>query len=67
MKGIDIDSAFKKSYVLETEVRVNQGDTISSFTGANSAIGTLFLRTKTRKEMESLLNNISDFVTVKVG
>ena len=66
LKGIDIDSAFKKSYVLETEVRVNQGDMISSFTGANSAIGTLFLRTKTRKEMEGLLNNISDFVTVKV-
>ena len=64
---IDIDSVFEKSFVLETEVRVNQGDQIPSFTGANSAIGTLFLRTETRKEMDRLLNNISDFVTVTVG
>lgn len=64
---IDIDSFFEKSFVLETEVRVNQGDQIPSFTGANSAIGTLFLRTETREEMDRLLNTISDFVTVTVG
>lgn len=66
-EGLEMDPDFESSYVLETEVRVNQGEMISSFTGANSAIGTLFLRTQTREEMNHLLNNISEFVTVKVG
>ena len=66
-EGIEINPDFEKSYVLEKEIRVNKGETIASFTGANSAIGTLFLRTDSRANMNRLLNNISDFVTVKVG
>ena len=66
-EGIEIDPDFEKSFVLEKEVRVNKGEIIASFTGANSAIGTLFLRTDSRANMNRLLNNISDFVTVKVG
>ena len=65
-KGIDIDPVFENRYVLETEVRVSKGEEIHSFSGANSSIGTLFLRTETRAEMERLLNNISDFVKVNV-
>lgn len=66
-EGLQVDSGFERKYVLETEIRVNQGEMIFSFTGANSAIGTLFLRAETREEMNRLLTNISDFVTVKVG
>ena len=66
-EGLDINPDFAKRYLLETEVRVKRGEAVSSFTGANSAIGTLFLRTKTRMEMDRLLYNISDFVTVTVG
>ena len=65
-EGIDINPDFEKSYVIETEIRVKKGDLISSFTGANSALGTLFLRTETRREMDRLLGNISDFVNVNV-
>lgn len=65
--GLFVDSDFEKNYVLEKEVRVNYGEIVTSFSGANSAIGTLFLRTKTRKRMDSLLSNISDFVEVKVA
>ena len=66
-EGLVIDPDFEKNYVLEKEVRVKKGENIASFTGANSAIGTLFLRTDNRADMNRLLNNISDFVTVKVG
>ena len=66
-KGLIIDSDFERSFVFEKELRVNQEDFISSFTGANSAIGTLFLRTENRVDMDRLLKNISSFVTVKVG
>ena len=65
--GLQIDPDFERDYVLETEIRVNQGEMVSSFTGANSAIGTLFLRTETRDEMNKLLTNVSDFVTVRIG
>ena len=61
-----IDSDFGRSYVFEKEIRVNQGAIVSSFSGANSAIGTLFLRTDNRADMSRLLNNISDFVTVRL-
>ena len=64
---IEINPEIEKDYLLEKEIRVRLGEMISSFTGANSAIGTLFLRTDNRKDMDRLLNNISDFVTVKVG
>lgn len=66
-KGIEINPEIEKDYLLEKEIRVRSGEKISSFTGANSAIGTLFLRTDNRIDMNRLLNNISDFVTVKVG
>ena len=66
-EGLVIDSDFEKNYVLEKEVRVKKGENIASFTGANSAIGTLFLRAENRSDMNHLLNNISDFVTVMVG
>lgn len=65
--GLQINPDFERDYVLETEIRVNQGEMVSSFTGANSAIGTLFLRTETRDEMNKLLTNVSDFVTVRIG
>ena len=65
--GLQIDPGFERNYALETEVRVSQGEEVSSFTGANSAIGTLFLRAETREEMNRLLTNISDFVNVIVG
>ena len=65
-EGLQIDPDFERNYVLEMEVRVKQGDIVSSFTGANSAIGTLFLRTENRDKMNRLLTNVSDFVTVRV-
>lgn len=65
-EGLVIDPSFEKRFVLEKEVRVKKGESIASFTGANSAIGSLFLRTKARKEMDWLLNGISSFVRVLV-
>jgi len=54
--GIQIDESIKP-YILETEIRVKKGDFISSFTGANAAIGTLFLRFESRAELEQAIDN----------
>lgn len=50
-----IDNEFKNKNVIEAEFRVNKGDTVEMFKGANNAIGTLFLRFGTREEMENAL------------
>lgn len=56
------DELFK--YIVEKELRVQKGDFISSFTGANASIGTLFLRFNSNSEMISILNNICNYLTI---
>lgn len=66
-KELDLDPVFEEKYVIEKEVRINRGDRVEAFTGANSAIGTLFLKTKDREEMQNLLERIDRYVKVSLG
>lgn len=61
-----IDEIFKKECVIEAEIRVNKGDHIETFKGANNAIGTLFLHFNTRKEFEEAITNQQDWLKVIV-
>ena len=60
-----IDEELEK-HVVEKEVRVKQGDAISSFTGANASMGTLFLRFDSHDEMLDMLNTISKKIETKL-
>lgn len=60
-----IDKALEK-HIVEKEVRVKHGDTISSFTGANASMGTLFLRFDSYDEMIGVLNTISKMIEIKL-
>ena len=60
-----IDEELDK-HIVEKEVRVKQGDTISSFTGANASMGTLFLRFDSHHEMIEMLNTISKKIEIKL-
>ena len=62
-----IDDDFKKIHVIEAEIRVNPGNRVETFKGANNAIGTLFLHFDTREEMEYALNNQNEWITIKVN
>ena len=55
--GITIDEEFRKKHLIEEEVRISKGDTVSSFNGANAALGTLFLRFESREELANRLEN----------
>ena len=66
-KEIDLNPTFEEKYVIEKEIRIRKGDRVDAFTGANSAIGTLFLKTKERVEMQSLLEGIDRYVKVSLG
>lgn len=61
---IDVD--FRKKHVIEAEIRVNPGDHVESFKGANNAIGTFFLHFDTHEEMEDALANRQEWLTLMV-
>lgn len=63
---IKIDDDFRRNHVIEEDIRVKEGDMVESFTGANTAIGTLFLKFESRKEMEQMMENHGDYIKIHV-
>lgn len=61
-KEVVIDPAFEKKYVIEKEVRVAVGAMVEPFAGANTSLGTLFLRADSKKEMDAVLDGIDKYV-----
>lgn len=64
--SIDINEAFKANHVIETELRVSPGEKIAKFTGANAAIGTLFLRFESREELTHFLSVQDSWMKINV-
>ena len=63
---LEIDPSFEKEYVIEKELRVSEGDPVPVFSGAQAAIGTLFLRSDDRAAMDSILKDIGRYARVVV-
>lgn len=61
-----IDDIFRREHVIEEELRVKEGDEILSFSGANAAIGTLFLKFNTREELTEYLTNQDSWIRISV-
>lgn len=57
----EIDESFRSRHVIEEEVRVQKGDRVFAFSGANAAIGTLFLKFNTRSQLEDAIQNQRDW------
>lgn len=64
--GIMIEPFFKEAHVIEEEIRIKKGDTIGCFTGANAAIGTLFLKFKSRNDLSNALVNQDNWIKINV-
>lgn len=64
--GIAIDEDFRKNHVIEEEVRVNRGDKVFSFSAANAALGTLFLKFETREDLTKALANPNEWLKIKL-
>lgn len=65
-QSVEIASKFKKEHVIEEELRIKEGDNVFSFTGANAALGTLFLRFDSREELANALENQSTWLKINV-
>lgn len=65
-QSIDIDPNFKKEHIVEEEVRLKKGDKVSSFSGANAALGTLFLKFESRIQLADALENPKKWMTINL-
>lgn len=64
--GIEIEQTIRERHLIEEEVRVNCGDKVTAFSGANAAIGTLFLKFESRLELVQALANQNDWLQINV-
>ena len=67
LESIDINPEFKQKYVKDKGFIVEKGDYIMPFTGANTSLGTIFLRVETRKELDLLLSEIDKYIQIKLS
>jgi hypothetical protein len=64
---IEIETTFSEKHVIEEEIRISVGDKVGSFTGANAALGTLFLRFDSREELAEALETQSKWLSIIVS
>lgn len=65
-QGLEITRELEP-YVMEKDLWVKAGDTISSFNGANDAIGTLVMKFGSKKDLEAELRTQSEWLKVKIN
>ena len=53
--SLDIDSQFVAEHVVQNDLWVKPGDSVSAFTGANQTIGTLVLKFDSHEQAEAAL------------
>ncbi len=67
LKSININPEFEQKYVKDKGFIVKKGDHIVPFTGANTSLGTLFLRANTREELDRELATIHKNVRIQLS
>ena len=55
-----------KQSIVETELRVEKGQQIKSFSGANDAIGTLFVKANSRASLDTIIHQLKEKVQIIV-
>lgn len=64
--SIDFDKDFLHKYVKDVSLTVKQGDAISTFTGANTSLGTVFLYAESRPELNEVLRKINNYIHINI-
>ena len=64
--SVDIDAEFQKKHIRDIGFIAKPGDKIVPFTGANTYLGTLFLRFDSREELDKSLNNVSSWLSIQL-
>lgn len=61
-----IDETFRTEHVIEEELRVKRGDSVGTFSGANAAIGTLFLKFESRQQLTECLTHQNHWFKIQL-
>ena len=61
---IEVDEDFYKKHIIEQEIRVEKGENVMGFSGANNAIGTHFLKFESRKELDYALTHTNEWMLI---
>jgi carbamoylphosphate synthase large subunit len=67
LESVYIDEQFRKKYVKDEGLIVKSGDHIVPFSGANTSLGTVFLRTTSRKELNHIIEGIEDKIRIQLS
>lgn len=67
LESIYINPEFEQKYIKDKGFIVEIGDQIVPFTGANTSLGTLFLRAETRDELDEVLACIHQNVKIQLS
>ena len=65
-KGVEIDSEFEQSNIVEYELFAKPGDSIFAFTGSDKRLGLMVLKYNSMEEMLGKMNNMTNWVKVSV-
>lgn len=66
LKGIKIDSEIEKKYVKVVDMSTNPGDYVKPFTGANMALGDMFLRFDSREELDTVMARVNEWLKIEL-
>lgn len=64
--NIEIDETIEKSYVKVVDLSVKPGDIIQPFTGANMALGDMFLRFDSREELDEVMSRSQEWLKIQL-
>ncbi len=64
LKGIRIDSEIEKKYVKMVDISAKEGDLVKPFTGANMALGDMFLRFDSREELDEIMAKSNEWLHI---
>lgn len=65
--SIDIEEGFRSKFVKDVGLIVKEGDYIVPFSGANTSLGTLFLRFENREELDAKLLEIDKYIKINLS
>ena len=63
-KELQIDKDIREKYVKVIDLTAKPGDVVHPFTGANMALGDMFLRFDSREELNSVMQNSNDWMKI---
>jgi biotin carboxylase len=66
LKSIEIEPEIESKYVKVVDLSAKAGDYVQPFTGANMALGDIFLRFDSREELDEVMAKANEWLTIQL-